>query len=142
MQIQLKHLRMAMTILMMLLTVPGLAAGQLPKSLVATANGDGTIKLGNEEFKIYAVTVKLFKDGKAEINLVTDITVFVNGTWSRGDDAENAIILKIKGNVMAGNMEGGGKLFLTANRKAIARLQLEVVNKTTAKVIKADFEAK
>jgi hypothetical protein len=141
MQIQRKQTRIAVMILL-LLTLPGLAGGQQPKSLVASANGDGTIKLGSEEFKIYAVTVKLFKDGKAEINLVTDITVFVNGTWSRGVDAENAINIKIKGNVMAGNMEGGGKLFLSANRKSIARLQLEVLNKTTSKVIKADFDAK
>ena len=97
MQIQRKQTRIAVMILL-LLTLPGLAGGQQPKSLVASANGDGTIKLGSEEFKIYAVTVKLFKDGKAEINLVTDITVFVNGTWSRGVDAENAINIKIKGN--------------------------------------------
>lgn len=126
----------------MLLALAGIAGGQQPKSLVVSAKGDGTIKLGNEEFKIYSVVVKLFKDGKAEINLVTDITVFVNGTWSRGDDAEKAINLKIKGNAIAGNMEGGGKLTLSEDRKSIVRLRLEVLNKTTKKIITADFDAK
>lgn len=142
MQVHRKQTAIAIAILMVLLNLPGIAGGQQPKSLVAHAKGDGTIKLGNEEFKIYAVVVKLFKDGKAELNLVTDITVFINGTWSRGDDAEKAINLKIKGNAIAGNMEGGGKLFLSENRKSIVRLQLEVLNKSTQKIITAVFEAK
>jgi hypothetical protein len=142
MQIHRKHPAIALSILMALLTLPGIAGGQQPKSLVATANGEGTISFGNEEFKIYAVVVKLFKDGKAEINLVTDITVFVSGTWLRGDNAEKAINLKITGNVAAGNLEGGGKLFLRDDRKSIAGLKLEVLSKSSKRAIKADFVAK
>ena len=98
-------------------------------------------KLGKEEFKIYAVVLKLFEDGKAEISLLTDITVFINGTWSRGND-EKAIDLKITGNMVAANMDGGGRVFLGEDRKSIAGLKLEVLNKTTRKIIKADFVAK
>ena len=142
MQVHRKHGAIALSILIALLTVPGIARGQQPRSLVASAKGEGIISLGKEKFKIYAVVVKLFEDGRAEINLVTDITIFISGTWSRGDDAERAIDLKITGNVAAGNMDGGGKLFLGEDRKSIAGLKLEVLNKTSRKIIKADFVAK
>ena len=137
-----KHTAIAISILLVLLALPGMAGGQQPKSLVASANGEGTIKLGKEEFKIYAVVVKLFEDGKAEINLVTDITVFVSGTWSGGDDVQKGINLHITGNVVAGRLEGSGKLFLRDDRKSIASLNLEVLNKGTKKTIKANFTAK
>src|SRR6267142_955478 len=81
-----------------LLGLPGIAAGQEIKSLVASVSGQGTIRLGKEEFKLHAVVVKLFEDGKAELNLITDITVFISGTWSRTDDAAKDIDLKITGN--------------------------------------------
>jgi len=125
-----------------LLMLAGLTAAQQPKSLMATANGEGSIKFGKEEFKIYAVVIKCFEDGKAEISLVTDITVFVNGTWSRADDRSNVISLKITGGTVSGNLDGGGKLLLTADRKSITGLNLQVMNQTTKKVIKADFVAK
>ena len=141
MQVHRKHEAIAVCILLTLLALPAITRGQQPKSLVASANGEGTIKLGKEEFKIHAVVVKLFEDNKAEINLVTDITVFINGTWSRGED-EKAIDLKITGNMGAASMDGGGKLFLGEDRKSIAGLKLEVLNKTTRKIIKADFVAK
>ena len=142
MHVHRKHAAIAISILLVFLALPGVAAVLQRQSLVASANGEGTIKMGKEEFKIYAVVVKLFEDGKAEINLVSDITVFINGTWSRGDDTEKTIDLKITGNISAGNMDGGGKLFLSEDRKSIAALKLEVLNKTTRKIIKADFVAK
>jgi len=137
-----KHRAIVVSILLALLTLPGIATGQQPKSLVADAKGEGTIKLGKEKFKIYAVVVKLFEDGKAEINLVTDITVFITGTWSRGADTEKAINLTITGSVTPGNRDGTGKLFLGDDRKSIAGLKLEVTNKATGKTISADFVAK
>jgi hypothetical protein len=127
---------------LVLLMLAGVAVAQQPKSLVATANGEGSIKFGKEEFKIYSVVVKCFEDGKAEISLVTDITVFVNGNWSRTDDMSNEIALKITGGSVSGNLDGGGKLLLTADRKSITGLNLQVVNRTTKKVIKANFVAK
>lgn len=132
----------AVFVFLMIWTFAGVAVAQQPKSLVATANGEGSIKFGKEEFKIYAVVVKLFEDSKAEISLVTDITVFVNGTWSRTDEASKEINIKITGGSVRGNLDGGGKLLLTNDRKSIAGLNLEVLNQTTKKVIKADFVAK
>ena len=132
----------AVVAFLVLLMLAGVAVAQQPKSLVATANGEGSIKFGKEEFKIYSVVVKCFEDGKAEISLVTDITVFVNGNWSRTDDMSNEIALKITGGSVSGNLDGGGKLLLTADRKSITGLNLQVVNRTTKKVIKADFVAK
>jgi hypothetical protein len=125
-------------VFLLLLLLPCIASGQELKSLVASAKGEGTIKLGREEFKLHAIVVKLFEDGKTEINLVTDITVFVAGTWSRGDDADKSINLT----TTASNMEGGGKLFLGEDRKSIAGLKLEVFNRISKKNIKVDFVAK
>ena len=136
-----KTITIALSIFLLLAPVVT-AVSQQSASLVASASGEGTIKLGKEEFKIHAVVVKLFEDGKAELNLITDITVFISGTWSRADDAAKDIDLKITGNSTRGNLEGGGKLYLTEDRKSISGLKLEVLNKTSRKVIKADFVAK
>jgi len=136
-----KTITIALSIFLLLAPVVT-AVSQQSASLVASASGEGTIKLGKEEFKIHAVVVKLFEDGKAELNLITDITVFISGTWSRADDAAKDIDLKITGNSIRGNLEGGGKLYLTEDRKSISGLKLEVLNKTSRKVIKADFVAK
>ena len=126
-------------ILLTFVALPGVAVGQESKSLVASANGEGTIKLGNESFKIHSVVVKLFEDGKAEINLVTDITVFISGTWSRESDAGKVINLKITGTSMS---EGGGTLLLTEDRKSIASLNLKTQNKVSKKTVSANFVAK
>ena len=125
-----------------LLAFAGGAAAQDPQpSLVASANGEGKIKLGKEEFKLNAVVVKGFQDGKIEINLVSDITVFINGTWSRKNENDKTIDLKITGGSSSGNLDGGGTLTLTDDHK-IGGLKLQVVNKITKKTITADFTAK
>ena len=142
MRINPNRIWIAVIMFLLMLTFAGTAVAQQSKSLVATANGEGTIKFGKEEFKIHAVVVKLFEDNKAEISLVTDITVFVNGMWSRRDDTSTEIALKITGGSVSGNLDGGGKLLLTADRKSIAGLNLQVMNQTTKKVIKADFVTK
>ena len=126
-----------------LLILCGGALAQEPQpSLVVSANGQGKIKLGKEEFNLNAVVVKGFQDGKVEINLVTDITVFISGSWSRANENDKTIDLKITGNSMSGNLEGGGKLFLSDDRKSITALKLQVTNKMTKKIITADFTAK
>ncbi len=109
---------------------------------MTTAKGEGKIKIGKEEFKLHAVVVKLFEDGKAELNLITDITVLITGTWSRAQDAEKTIDLKITGNVTAGGLSGGGKIFVTEDRKSISGLKLRVFNKITERTITVEFTAK
>jgi hypothetical protein len=120
----------------------GHAAAQEPTSLVTSAKGEGKIKIGKEEFKLHAVVVKLFEDGKAELNLITDITVLITGTWSRAQDAERTIDLKITGSVTGGNLSGGGKIFVTADRKSISSLKLQVFNKTSRRTVTAEFTVK
>ena len=124
------------------LALSAFAADDPPASLVASAKGDGIIKLGKEEFKLSAVVVKLFSDGKAELNLITDINVFITGTWSRTNENAKSIDLKITSSVTGGNLDGGGTLFLTDDGKAISGLKLQMVSKTTKKNITAEFTAK
>jgi hypothetical protein len=128
--------------LCVVMAFPALAADDPPASIVASANGAGTIKLGKEEFKLNAVVVKLFADGKAELNLITDITVFITGTWSRANETDKSIDLKITSSVTGGNLDGGGKLFLTDDRKSISGLKLQMVSKASRKTVTAEFVAK
>ena len=123
--------------------VGSFASAQDPSpSLVVSANGEGKVKLGKEEFKLSAVVVKGFQDGKIEINLVTDITAFISGTWSRANQNDKTIDVKITGGSNSGNLDGGGTIFLTDDGQSIASLKLQVVNKITKKTITADFVAK
>jgi hypothetical protein len=142
MQVHSKHKAIAISIFLLCFALTGLGAGQQPKSLVASATGEGTIKLGKEEFKIQAIVVKLFEDGKAEINLITDITVFVEGTWKRTSEDSKEIEIKLTGNATSNNMEGSGKLYLNDDFKSISGLKLQATNKTSKRVITAEFVAK
>jgi hypothetical protein len=137
-----KYLAIASVVLCVTMAFPSFAADDPPASLVASAKGEGTIKLGKEEFKLNAVVVKLFADGKAELNLITDITVFITGTWSRANETAKTIDLKITSSVTGGNLDGGGKVFLTEDRKSISGLKLQVTNKISHKTITAEFVAK
>jgi hypothetical protein len=118
--------------------LPGLASAQELKSLVASANGEGTIRLGKEKFKLYGVVVKFLEDGKAELQLITDITVFLGGKWSRSDDAGKPIDFATSET----RVEGGGKIFLRDDRKSIASLKLHIFNRISGKNIIVDFVAK
>lgn len=126
-------------IFLLLLTFPALAAGPQDKSIVASSNGDGVLKMGQEEFKVSAAVVKLMEDGTAEINLVSDITVFVSGKWSKADDPAKGIDLKITGGATQGSLEGGGKLVLRDDGKSIASLKLQLFNKNTKRNIEVSF---
>ena len=139
-----KPIAIAFSICLMslMLALATAAVGQQPASLVVTANGKGTIKIGKEEFKLHVVVVKVFEDGKAEIHLITDITVFIQGSWKRSSETSRDIDLKITGNAMSNNMDGGGKLVLGEDKKSISGLKLEVVNKISKRVIKVNFVAK
>jgi len=137
-----KQIAISLSICLVLLPLAMTAVGQQPASLVATVYGTGTIKVGKEEFKLHAVVVKLFEDGKTEMHLVTDITVYIQGSWARRSDTSKELDLKITGNVVSENMDGGGKLYLSEDHKSVTGLKLEVLNKTSKKLIKVDFVAK
>ena len=135
----------ALCILSLLLAVT--ASAQDNKSIVAHANGDGTLKIGDEKFKVSTVVIKLFEDSKAEINLVSDITIFVSGTWSWKDDSKQVINLKISGGATGGGVEANGELFLrdssdTGQRRAIDRVSLDGTSKTSHRGMTLNFQAK
>src|SRR5512132_1985703 len=65
--------RLPVVAILLLLASPVFAGPQESKGLLASANGTGTLKIGQEQFKINAVVVKCLEDGSVEINLITEI---------------------------------------------------------------------
>ena len=108
---------------------------------LAHANGDGTLKVGAEEFKIGSVVVKLLDDRKAEISLVSDITFFITGTWSQNGESQDTFALQITGGATPGGLDGGGKLTLGKDTKDL-RLTLKGTSRTTKKNIEVEFAGK
>ena len=127
-------------LLLSLLMVPVQALQKEPKSVVAHANGNGVLKFGDEDFKVTAVVIKLFEDGKAEINLISEITVFISGTWARAENSKTVINLKITGGATGGGIEAAGELHLRAER-SIERVSLEGKSKTTHRSVSLNFQA-
>lgn len=108
---------------------------------LAHANGDGQLKVGNEQFKISAITVKLLDDRKAEIILVADITFFLSGTWSQSAESQQAFDIQITGGASPGGLEGGGKLTLGEDPKDV-RLTLKGKSRTSKKNVEVYFVGK
>jgi len=126
--------------LLTLIAMPSLASPQGLTSLLATANGNGTLTVGREEFKVTAVVVKLKDDGTAEITVVTDLQLLVTGTWSNAADSGEGIDLKITGGATA-NIQGSGKLLLRPDGKSIASLKIDGMSPTAKRKIQLNFIA-
>ena len=129
----------ALCVLLILVAAPAWSM-QDSESIVAHANGNGLLKLGDEEFKITSVVIKLFKDGKAEISLVSEITVFVTGTWAR-DANSKKINLKITGGATGGGVEANGELTLRGESRSIDRVSLQGQSKTTHRNVTLNFQS-
>lgn len=135
-------------LLVLLFAMPALPQQQPaePKSVVAHANGTGTIKLGDEVFKVTAVVAKLFENGKIEISIISDITIFMSGTWTRSADSANSIKLKITAGAAGSGVDASGDLNLREDsqgeQKAIDNISLQGQSKTTHQVVSLDFKAK
>ena len=112
------------------------------QSRLAVANGQGTLRVGDERFKINSVIVKLVDDRKAEITLVSDITVFLTGTWSNHGESQEEVDLEVTGGATPGGMEGRGKVFLTSDGKSVTRLSLKGMSRTSKRPVEANFAAK
>ena len=139
----------ALCLLVVLFAMPARAQQQQPaepKSVVAHANGTGTIKLGDEQFKVTAVVAKLFEDGKVEISVISDITIFLSGTWTRSADSANLIKLKITAGAAGSGVDANGELYLRednqADHRAIDHISMQGESKTTHQVVALDFKAK
>ena len=124
-----------------LLGMSNLASAQEHASLLATANGKGTLTVGKEEFKVTSVVVKLKEDGTAEITLVTDLQLFVTGTWSKAADSDESIDLKITGGQTGGGAQGSGTLLLRPGAKSIDRLTIEGMSNTVKRKVRLEFVA-
>jgi hypothetical protein len=108
---------------------------------LAHANGEGRLKVGQEQFKISAVNVKLLDDRKAEIILIADITIFLSGTWSQNAESQDSFDIQITGGASPGGLEGGGKLTLGQDPKDM-RLTLKGKSTTTKKNVEVYFVGK
>ena len=108
---------------------------------LAHANGEGRLKVGQEQFKISAVNVKLLDDRKAEIILVADITIFLSGSWSQNAESQDSFDIQITGGASPGGLEGGGKLTLGKDTKDM-RLTLKGKSTTTKKNVEVYFVGK
>lgn len=130
----------ALCLLLLLFSIPAWALQKEPKSIVVQANGSGVLKVGDEQFKVTGVVIKLFEDGKAEINLLSEITVFINGTWARAENDRKTINLKITGGATGGGIAANGEVHLRGE-KLIERVSLEGEITTTHRLVSLSFQA-
>ncbi len=124
---------------------PSLLAVQAQESQerLAHSEGQGWLKVGEETFQISSVIVKLLPDRKAELTLVSDITVFLNATWANRGDSQEAFDLQIIGGTTASGFQGTGRLVLGGEgNKSVAKLSLKGASRTSKRTVQAEFEGK
>ena len=131
----------ALTALILVTAVPHSAAPQGITSLLASARGDGTLKVGQEVFKVSTVVVNLKEDGTGEVTLVTDLQLFLQCTWTAPAELSKGIDLKITGGATAGGATGSGKVFLKPDEKSIVSLTIEATSNTVKRKIEVKFVA-
>lgn len=138
-----KRMIIAVTILVLSVFVTAVAVvtAQEVNHRLAHANGQGTLKIGQEQFKVNGVIVKLQDDKKAELTLISDITIFISGTWSQNGESQEAFDLQISGGASPGGLEGAGKITLGKDPKDM-RLILKGKSRTTKKNIEVYFVGK
>lgn len=125
----------------MLATSGAAVAPQEAQDRLAEVKGDGTLKLGQEEFKITAISVSLLGDQRAEIRLVSDIIVFVSGTWSQARESPEVFDLQITGGASSGGLDCAGKLTLAKDTKNV-QLILKGKSRTSKRPIDVYFVGK
>jgi hypothetical protein len=96
------------------------------ESLTATAKGHGMISSTVDEQEITSALVVLRPNGTLLISLTADLQLQAQGTWSTSASSPEAILLKITGGVLKGEMTGSGKLLLTSDRKSFKELKIKV----------------
>lgn len=106
---------------------------------LAHANGDGKLTIGQEQFQIGAVVVKLLDDQKAEITIVSDITVFLNGTWSQSSQSPQTFDLRVTSGVS--RFEGTGTVTI-GNEPKDLRLDIKGQNRTNKRTVEIHFVGK
>jgi len=109
---------------------------------LAHSNGQGTLKIGNEQFKVNSVIVKLIDDHKAELTLVADITIFLTATWSNRAESQQEFDLDMRDSDSRGGFEGTGQVILGNDGKSITRLNLKGVSRSTKRAVEVSFQGK
>jgi len=139
-----RKLRVGAMFVMLVMLGAMLVAGEAQEnqSRLAVSNGQGTLRVGDERFKINSVIVKLIDDRKAEITLVSDITVFLTATWSNHGDSQEEFDLEVTGGATPGGIDGTGKVFLSSDGKSVTKLTLKGVSRTTKRAVEANFAGK
>ena len=117
------------------------AEAQEGQTRLAYSNGSGTLRVGEEDFKISSAIVKLLPDHKAEITIVSEITVFLTATWSNDAESQNQFDLDFASG-SRGGLEGRGKASLSDDGKSLKRLAVKGVSRATKRAVEADFEGK
>ena len=102
------------------------AQSQQLESLTATAKGHGVISSAVDEREITSALVVLRQNGTLLIAATADLLLQAEGTWSTSASSPEAILLKITGGVLKGEMTGSGKLLLTSDRKSFKELTINV----------------
>jgi hypothetical protein len=124
--------------------LPVSAQSQELESLTATAKGHGVISSTVEERKITSALVVLRQNGTLLITVTADLQLLAEGTWSTSASSPEAILLKITGGVLKGEMIGSGKLLLTSDRKSFKELTINVKlsdgQEVTVTFVADDFE--
>lgn len=125
----------------LVLSICGTArAQQNGGSRLAHANGDGKLRIGSEQFKVNGVVVKLLDDGKVEITLIADITIFVTGTWAKTPNSQQDFDLSFTDATSRGGLDGTGKLTLAPDNSGL-RLSVKGKSRATKKPIEVSFAA-
>lgn len=117
------------------------AAQQEGGSRLAHASGEGTLKIGSEQFKVNGVVVKLLDDGNVEITLLADITIFVSGTWVKAANSQQDFDLSFTDETSRGGLDGTGRLTLAPDNSGL-RLTVKGKSRVTKKPVEVTFAAK
>ena len=126
----------------LVLSICGAAmAQQNGGSRLAHANGEGKLKIGQEQFKVNGVVVKLLDDGKVEITLIADITIFVTGTWAKTANSQQDFDLNFTDATSRGGLDGTGKLTLAPDNSGM-RLSVKGKSRATKRAVEVTFAAK
>jgi len=129
-------------VLALLCGMPFVSEAQESQTRLAHANGNGTLRVGDEAFKISSAIVKLLPDHKAEITIVSDITIFLTATWSNNAKLPHEFDLGFTGSASRGGFEGTGKASLSEDSKSLKRLTLKGASRATKRAVEADFEGR
>ncbi len=137
-----KLIAAASVLILALLGATSVVQGQEKGERLAHSNGRGTLKVGDGQFKITSVIVKLIDDRKAELTLVSDITIFLTATWANHGESQQEFELDLRDSDSRGGFEGTGTVVLGNDGKSVTRLTLKGISRATKRPVAANFEGK